>query len=336
MKKKTTMAFLILIACSFFVSTGNLQAAPYYEGKVLKIIVSFPPGGGYDRIARILAKHLPKYIPGKPTIIIENMPGASGMIGANYLYNIAKPDGLTIGTINRAIPSAQLLKIEGVKFDMLKYSWVGSAAVEASVLVVRSDLPYKTFEDMKKVKETINVGATGPGDLTYNFETLLKQFLGLNMKIVSGYTATTDIILAIERKEVEGMGIAYSSILPHIARGLVRPVVRTKVSKPGIEKLPAAEDITTDKMGKTILAMFSVADRVGRPFLGPPGIPADVLKVLREAFSKVSDDPEAKQEAEKAMMEIDYVPADECLKEMQFFFNQPSDVVNEFKKYIKF
>ncbi len=178
MKKRIMAILLISCVFSFFISAGELRAAPYYEGKVLKIIVSFPPGGGYDRIGRILAKYLPKYIPGKPTVIVENMPGASGMIGANYLYNIAKPDGLTIGTINRAIPSAQLLKIEGVKFDMLKYSWVGSAAVEASVLVLRTDLPYKTYEEMKKVKEPINVGATGPGDLTYNFETLLKQYLG--------------------------------------------------------------------------------------------------------------------------------------------------------------
>jgi tripartite-type tricarboxylate transporter receptor subunit TctC len=336
MKIRITAILFVSLAFSFFISAGELRAAPYYEGKVLKIIVSFPPGGGYDRIGRILAKYLPKYIPGKPTVIVENMPGASGMIGANYLYNIAKPDGLTIGTINRAIPSAQLLKIEGVKFDMLKYSWVGSAAVEASVLVLRTDLPYKTYEDMKKVKEPINVGATGPGDLTYNFETLLKQFLGLNLKIVAGYTATPDIILAIERKEVDGMGIAYSSIMPHIARGLVRPVVRTKVSKPGIENLPAAEDLTTDKMGKTVMAMFSIADRVGRPFLGPPGIPAEPMNILREAFVKASNDPELKKEAEKAMMEVDYIPADECLKEMQFFFNQPPEVVNEFKKYIKF
>jgi tripartite-type tricarboxylate transporter receptor subunit TctC len=186
MKRNALNLFLIILAFCVFISPKEIHAAPYYEGKVIKLVVAFPPGGGYDRMARILEKYLPKYIPGKPTMIIENMPGASGMIGANYLYSIAKPDGLTFGSINRVTPSAQLLKLEGAKFDMLKYSWIGSAAVETSVLALRTDLPYKSFEDMKRAKNPIIIGATGPGDITYNFSTLIKQFLGLNLQIVSG------------------------------------------------------------------------------------------------------------------------------------------------------
>jgi tripartite-type tricarboxylate transporter receptor subunit TctC len=336
MKRNTlSLLFIFLVFC-VSISPKELQAAPYYEGKVIKLVVAFPPGGGYDRMARILVKYLPKYIPGKPIIIIENMPGASGMIGANYIYSIAKPDGLTIGSINRVTPSAQLLKLEGAKFDMLKYSWIGSAAVETSVLALRTDLPYKTFEDLKRAKDPIIIGATGPGDITYNFSTLIKQFLGLNLQIVAGYVATADILLATERKEVEGYASAYSSIKPHVARGLLRPIVRTKTPTPGIEKLPAVEDLATEKMGKTIMTMFSVSDRVGRPYVGPPGIPADIMNILRDAFAKVAKDPELKEESEKLMMEVEYVPASECLKEMQFFLNQPPEIVNEYKKYIKF
>ena len=335
---KTKVTALVLISCvlSGFIYAGELRAAPYYEGKVIKILVSFPPGGGYDRMARILAKHLPKYIPGKPTIVVENMPGASGMIGANHVYNIAKPDGLTIGAINRVTPSAQLLKVEGVRFDMLKYSWIGSAAVETSVFAIRSDLPYKTFEDLKKGKDPINIGATGPGDTTYNFPTLIKQFLGVNLKLTTGYVATADILLATERKEVDGYASAYSSIKPHIARGLLRPLIRTKIPSPGIENLPAVEDLTTDKMGNTIMTMYSVSDRIGRPYVAPPGTPAEAMNILRDAFAKLPKDSELKQEAEKMMMEVDYTSASECLKEIQFFLNQPPEIVNEFKKYIKF
>lgn len=336
MKKKFTTLLLISFVISFFIFAGELRAAPYYEGKVLKIIVSFPPGGGYDRMARILAKYLSKYIPGKPTVIVENMPGASGMIGANHVYNIAKPDGFTIGAINRVTPSAQLLKVEGVKFDMLKFSWIGSVAVETSVFAVRSDLPYKNFDDLKKAKDPINIGATGPGDTTYNFPTLIKQFLGLNLKLTTGYVATADILLATERKEVDGYASAYSSIKPHIARGLLRPVLRTNISGPGIEKLPAVEDLTTDRMGKTILSMYSVSDRIGRPYVAPPGTSAETMNILRDAFAKLPKDPELKQEADKLMMEVDYTPASECLKEIQFFLSQPPETVNEFKKYIKF
>jgi len=333
--KRKTLSLLLVLILTFFALPNLLQAAPYYEGKVIRLAVAFPPGGGYDRMARILARHLPRYIPGKPTVIVENMPGASGMIGANYVYNMAKPDGLTIGAINRVTPSAQLLKIEGAKFDMLKYAWIGSAAVETSVLAVRADLPYKTFEDLKKAKE-INIGATGPGDTTYNFPILIKQFLGLNLKLTSGYVATVDILLAAERKEVDGYASAYSSIRPHIARGLLRPVLRSKIPSAGIEKLPAVEDLATDQMGKTILAMYTVSDRIGRPYVAPPGTPADIMDGLKDAFAKVSKDPELKQEADKLMMDVDYIPPEECLKEIRFFLNQPQEIVNEYKKYIKF
>jgi tripartite-type tricarboxylate transporter receptor subunit TctC len=336
MKRK----FLALLLVSFFVSTlisaSELRAAPYYEGKVIKIVVAFPPGGGYDRMARILAKYLPRYIPGKPTVIVENMPGASGMIGANHVYNIAKPDGLTIGAINRVTSSAQLLKVEGVKFDMLKFSWIGSMAVETSVFAIRSDLPYKTFDDLKKAKDPINIGATGPGDTTYNFPTLVNQFLGLNLKLTTGYVATADILLATERKEVDGYASAYNSIKPHIARGLLRPLLRTKISSPGIENLPAVEDLTTDRMGKTILSMYSVSDRIGRPYVTPPGTSAETMNILRDGFSKLPNDPELKQEADKLMMDVGYTPSGECLKQIQFLLSQPPETVSEFKKYIKF
>ena len=141
MKRKTLNLVLIVFVLSIIISPKGLPAAPYYDGKMLKILVGFPPGGGYDRMGRLLSKYLPKHIPGNPSIIIENMPGASSMIACNYLYKMAKPDGLTIGTFNRAIPTAQLLKVSGANSDMLKYSWVGSAAVETTLLALRSDLP---------------------------------------------------------------------------------------------------------------------------------------------------------------------------------------------------
>jgi tripartite-type tricarboxylate transporter receptor subunit TctC len=336
MKRKTLNLVLILFVLSIFISPKELTGAPYYQGKVLRILVAFPPGGGYDRMARLLSRYLPKHIPGKPTVIVENMPGASSMIGCNYLYSIAKPDGLTIGTFNRAIPTAQLLKVSGANFDMLKYSWVGSAAVETTVLALRTDLPYKTLEDMKKARDPIIIGATGPGDLTYNFPILLKNFLELNLKIVTGYIATSDMLLATERKEVDGYASAYSSIAPHVARGVLRPVLRTKTPNPATDKLPAVEDLATGKMGKTIMEMFSVADRVGRPYVAPPGTPPEIMNILRDAFAKVAKDPELKADAQKLMMEVDYVPASDCLKEIQFLFSQPPEIVAEFGKYIKF
>src|ERR671925_201227 len=135
--------------------------AQYYAGKTVTIVVGYKTGGGYDATARLLARHLPKHIPGKPTIIVQNMPGANSMIAANHVYNVAKPDGLTIGTFNRNLPIAQLTKVQGVKFDMTKFAWIGSAASEATILAIRADLPYKSFAELKNAKEPVIVGATG-------------------------------------------------------------------------------------------------------------------------------------------------------------------------------
>src|SRR5918912_3397388 len=124
-----------------------------FAGKTITIIVGYKPGGGYDATARMLARHLPQHIPGKPTVIVQNMPGGNSIIAANHMYNAAKPDGLTIGTFNRNLPIAQLTKVAGVKFDITKFAWIGSAANETTLLAIRNDLPYKNFEDPRKAKE---------------------------------------------------------------------------------------------------------------------------------------------------------------------------------------
>ena len=335
MRRVTWLLIGIVALAILFLPSRPPSAAPYYEGKRIHIIVGFEPGGGYDRLARLLAKHLPKHIPGKPLMIVENMPGASSMIAANYLYNIAKPDGLTIGCFNQGIPFAQLQKAEGVNFDVLKFSWVGSAAAEASVMTIRTDLPYKTFDDLRKAKEPIILGSAGPGTQTHQFPTLIKEFLGVNMKFVI-YPSGTAITLAVERKEVDSQVAFYSSILPVIERGLVRPLIRGRVSAPGIEHLPVDEDLTTDKRAKTIMAMRSATDQVGRPYVAPPKTPPEIMKTLRDAFDSVAKDPELKEEAKKVRMTVEYISSEETLRVLNFLFSQPADIIQEFGKYIKF
>jgi len=334
MKRENCLLIGLFVLAALFLPT-QLMAAPYYEGKRITIIVGFEPGGGYDRLARLLAKHLPKHIPGKPTIIVENMPGASSMIAANYLYNIAKPDGLTIGSFNQGIPFAQLQKAEGVKFDIMKFSWIGSAAAEASVLTIRPDLPCKTFDEMLRAKEPIVLGSAGPGTQTHQFPVLLQEFLGLKLKIVI-YPSGSAVLLAVERKEVDSYAAFYNSLRPSIERGLVRPVIRGRVSAPGIENLPVDEDLTADNKAKTIMAMRSATDQVGRPYVAPPNTPADIMKTLRDAFDKAAKDPEVKEDSKKLMMVVEYIPTEETFRVLNYLLNQPEDMVKEFGKYIKF
>ena len=309
--------------------------ASYYEGKTLTIVVGYKPGGGYDRYARLYAKYLPKHIPGSPTIIIQNMPGANSIIAANHLYSVAKPDGLTIGTFNNALTTAQLTKVEGVKYDLTKFSWIGSAASDAVILVVRSDLPYKTFDDMRKAKEIV-IGTTGPGSSTHDFPSILKEFTGLNFKLVSGYSSSADVMLAIERKEADGRAGSYDSIKPFIDRGLVRPVIRNRISAPGIEKLPVDEQLTKDPKGKAIMAVNAAPTSIYRPFVAPPGTPAEVMKVLRDAFANASKDKELLAEAKKSKMTIDFASAEEALKIVREVLSQPAEMAREIGKYIKF
>jgi len=285
-------------------------------------------------MSRMLAKHLPKHIPGKPTFVVENMAGAGSIIAANRIYNREKPNGFTIGSINRGIPYAQLLKAEGVKFDLTKYGWIGSAGTEATVLAIRTDLPYKTFEDLRKAKEVF-LSVTGAAASDTQFTILAKEFLGVNIKTV-GYTDIPGAMLAIERKEADGRSGTYSSLKQFIERGILRPVLRGRVAQPGIEHLPVNEDFTADKSAKTIMAMQSYPDQMGRPFVVPPGTPAEVMKILREAFAKVDSDPAFKEDCKRLLMDYDYVSPEECLKVVNFILGQPDDIVKEFSKYIKF
>lgn len=311
-------------------------AAQYYAGKTVTIVVGYKTGGGYDATARVLARHLPKHIPGKPTVIVQNMPGANSIIAANHVYAVAKPDGLTIGTFNRNLPIAQLTKVEGVKFDMAKFAWVGSAASECTVFAIRTDLPYKTFEDLRKSKQQIVIGATGPGASTYDFPLLLKEFLGVNIKLVSGYQSSADIMLAVERKEVDGRAGSFTSIRPFIDRNLVRPVLRARATEPGVENLPIDEDLASTPRAKAIMALRSAPEIVGRPYVMHPNTPPEHLKTMRAAFAAAIKDPELVAEARKAKMDLEFVDGDVAVKVMNEVLSQPKDIVDEFSKYIKF
>ena len=335
MKRENLCWLIAIVVLCMFLSPNLTGAASYYEGKTIKLIIGSGAGGAYDQIARLFAKHLPKYLPGKPVIVPENMPGASSMIAANHIYNTAKPDGLTFGTINRGLPFAQLLKVDGVRFDMKKYAWIGSGAVEATVLVIRTDLPYKTIDDLRKAKDPIHLAGLGPGASDNQFPSLLKEFLGLNFKMVI-YPSGNEGKLAIERKEVDGKAGSYSAFPQMIQRGVVRVLVRGRVSEHGIENVPVDEDLVTDPKGKTVMAMRSTIDFFGRPYVAPPGTPPEVMSLLRDGFAKAAKDPQLQEEAKKLMLEIQYVPAEECLSKVNYIFSQPEEVVKEFGKYITF
>jgi tripartite-type tricarboxylate transporter receptor subunit TctC len=311
-------------------------AAQSFAGKTVTIVVGYKAGGGYDATARLLARYLPKHIPGKPTVIVQNMPGANSIIAANHVYAVAKPDGLTIGTFNRNLPIAQLTSVQGVKFDITKFQWIGSAANETTILAIRTDLPYKNFDELRKATKEIVIGSTGPGANTHDFPLLLKELLGVKIKLVSGYSSSADIMLAIERKEVDGRAGSLTSIRPFIDRNLVRPIIRARSTEPGLEKLPSDESFAPTPRAKAIMALRSAPEQVARPYVLPPATPADIVKVMREAFAKAIKDPELEKEGEKSKLDLEFTPGDEAVKILRDVMHQPKDIVDEFSKYIKF
>ncbi len=310
--------------------------APTFAGKTVTVLVGYKPGGGYDATARMLARHLPNHLPGKPTVIVQNMPGGNSIIAANHLYNVAKPDGLTIGTFNRNLPIAQLTSVEGVKYDITKFQWIGSAANETTILAIRADLPYKTFEELRKAKEQVVIGSTGPGANTHDFPLLLKDLLGVNLKIVSGYSSSADIMLAVERKEVDGRAGSFTSLRPFIERNLVKPIVRARSTEPGLENLPVDESFAPNPRAKAIMALRSAPELIARPYVLPPKTPAPIVAAMREAFATTIRDPELIAEGKKTKTELEFTSGEQAVKILGEVLNQPKEIVQEFSKYIKF
>jgi tripartite-type tricarboxylate transporter receptor subunit TctC len=339
MKRKIAWLLPIFFLVAFHSLSSAPVAAPYYEGKVISILVGQAAGSGYDLLARVVAKHLPKHIPGTPIVIVQNMPGANSIIAANHLYNVSKPDGLTIGHFNKGLPVAQLLKVEGVKYDLNKFQLIGSASIDCNIFVVRSDLPYKTPSDLMAA-EKIFMAGHGPAGGSTQIALILKDFTGMKIQVVM-YRNNPAVFLGIERKEADGVCIAYNTGRPYIARGLVRPILRSRIPKAGIhfaeiENLPLYVDFIKDPMGKTLMEIFSAEDYAGKPFFAPPNTPTDLVKILRDAFAETVQDHEFEADAQKALIDTEYVSAEECSKAMKYVLNQPAEVVKILNKYVKF
>src|SRR5688572_23718541 len=335
MKHTRTQTVLTLFAWVIFSAGSAWGQANFYEGKTLTVMIG-AKSGSLEIASQVVAHHLGKYIPGKPAVIVQQMPGAAHLLATNSVFNSAKPDGLTILAANPNVAIAQLSKVEQVRFDVRKFQWLGSSGADGVALSIRSDLPYKTFDELKKADRELVAGTTGPGSNAHDFPLLLKEFAGLKLKLVSGYPANSDVLLAIERKEVDSWSALATTIKLAADRGAVRPLVRGRVAVKGFENLPVDEDLATNPLGKSLMAIKSIPQSIGRAFAAAPGTPADRVAMLRSALEKAIKDPELIAEAQKAKIDVGYIPPEEVLKMFNAFLEQPADVQKEMVKYIKF
>jgi tripartite-type tricarboxylate transporter receptor subunit TctC len=326
----------ILVAAVFaLMATPALSQSSFYEGKTVTLVIG-ASGGSLEIAARIVARHLGKQLPGNPTVIVQNMTGAAHLVATNHVYNVAKPDGLTLLAANPNVGIAQLTKVEAARFDVRRFQWLGSTGADGVALSIRSDLPYQSWDELKRGDRELVVGTTGPGSNAHDFPLLLKEFAGAKFKFVSGYPTNADILLAIERKEVDLWAAFATTIKLAADRGAVRPIVRGRVAIPGFENLPVDEELATSSVGKAIMGIRAAPLAIGRAFAVPPATPADRVKLLREALAKAVKDAEFNAEMKKARIEVGYIAPEDVLKMFNGLLEQPPEVQKEMMKYIKF
>jgi tripartite-type tricarboxylate transporter receptor subunit TctC len=305
----------------------------FYKGKTVSVVIGAKTGS-LAIAAQLVAHHLGNYIPGNPAVIFRQMPGAAHMNATNHIYNVAEPDGLTILAANPNVAMSQLAKVAQVRYDVTKFEWLGSSGPDGAMFSIRAALPYKTWKDFMASGKELVVGATGPGSNAYDMPLLLKEFAHAKFRIVKGYSANSDILLAVERGEADGWAALGTTIKNGIQRGAVRALVRARAPVSGYNDLPIDESLTTDPIGKSLMAIRGIPLSIGRPFAVRAGTPPERVKMLREAFAKTMQDPQFKAEAAKAQIDMQYITPEEVTKGFNEMIHQPQSVLDAMNKYL--
>jgi tripartite-type tricarboxylate transporter receptor subunit TctC len=280
---------------------GAAEAPDFYAGKTLTIFAGLPPGGGVDGELRVLAQHFSKYIPGHPTIVARNMPGAGGIVLGNYINSIATADGLTLAMPGRSgFLLSNVVPQKGIGYDLAKLSYVGGAGSAVNALWLNRKLGIASIADLKSRKPDIVIGALTARSENAIAPRVLAGYEGWPLKIVTGYGGFQEVLIAVERGEVDGLftheGSIANSRPDMIASGMLKPVVQSFESLPDV---PVLSDVVTNPDAKALLALVTTPSQIGLPLLGPPGIPADRLEILRQSYLRLMADADYRAEAER-------------------------------------
>ena len=338
MRNLLFLLFFILIHAS----SGQAQS-DFFKGKQMKIVVGASAGAASDLYARVVANFLPKQIPGKPEIIVQNMPGGGSLTAANYVYSVAKPDGLTLGAVTAPIYFAQLLGRKEVQFDWAKFTWIGTPEENDELFFLRSDQPYKTLLDLRKAADAPRCGASGVGSTGYYIPKLLEEVFAVKINMVTGYPGAADVDLAVEKNEVHCRGTTISAFFGRepgktwAKNGFVRFLVQTGDKRnhrlpetPTIWELMDQEKAMDAK--KRLARVVLGPGAFGRPILATPGIPPERVKILRDAYVNMLKDSEFVAEAKKRQWEINPVSGERLEALAKEVINQPADIVERMKK----
>ena len=335
------VVFLIVSSASYV----RAQATPFYQDKTVRVIVGFTPGGFYDRWARLLSRYMPKYIPGNPNFVVQNMPGASSVIAANYVYNVAKSDGLTLLVPINSLFLDQIVGRKEVKFDMRKFEFIGTQEKAPTMLYFRADSPIKTVADIIKASEPPKCGSTGTASTGYLLARIMDEAFKARLNTVTGYQGGSEIDVAVERGEIVCRGM---DIPPHFGRepfdtwhkkGFDRHILQG-----GPKRDPRMGDVPTlfelmdqhksPEVMRAVTRIVLASGEFGRPMVAGPGNPPDRVKMLRDRLWQSDERSGLVEEAKKGQMDMEYTPGEELQVLMKELMNQPRDVVERVKKVL--
>jgi tripartite-type tricarboxylate transporter receptor subunit TctC len=340
MKKALLCLLLVLLG----IASAHAQA-PFYQGKTITIIVGYQAGDGYDIWARLLTAHMGKHIPGSPVMIVQNMPGAGSMIAANYVYSVSKADGLTLGSIGPSLYLDQLIGKKEVHFDWAKFGWVGSTENTPWLLYMKSDTPYKSIEDIRKAAQAPKCSATSTGTSGYFIPKLLEEALGAKFNVVMGYQGGAEQDLAFERGEVVCRALSIPTFFAREPfttwrnKKLVRILMQTgRKRDPRAPDAPTIHELMneykTPAATRSLVTAVLASGDLGRPFIAPPGLPADRLKSLRDAFRRTMVDPVFLADVKARKLETDPDYGEELEAIAKEAVTQSREVIERMKKIL--
>lgn len=346
LKRVITRCLALNVGAWLFTASVGAQSDVDFKGKTIRLVIGTSTGGGVDLYARLVAQFLGKHLPGEPVIIAQNMPGASSVVAANYLYAVAKADGLTLGALQGGAFFDQVLGHNTVKFDWAKFTWIGSPERLEAQLYMRADSPYKTLDDIRRASEAPRCGGAGTGATGYFVPKILEETLGLKFKTVTGYQSGGEIDVAVERGELHCRAFDIGSFVGRdptrtwFKNGYVKSLLQT-----GRKRDPRLGDVPTlyelmDKQ-KTPDALRRMASVVlssggfGRPMVAPPAMPAEIARAIRDGYAKMLKDPEFIAEVKKRRYDLEPVTWEEMHNLAKEVTSQPPDVVERVKRILE-
>jgi tripartite-type tricarboxylate transporter receptor subunit TctC len=322
----------------FALSLPPAAAQAPFAGKTVQVVIGFGPGGGYDTWARTVGRHIGRHLPGNPTVVPQNMPGAGSFVAANHIYNVAPKDGSAIGVIARDAALGPLSKAPGVRFDATKFSWLGTPTKETNVCIAMNTAAVKSAQDLAG-KELI-LGDTGPGTGTRTYPKALNGLLGWKFKLVGGFPASTDVFLAMERGEVEGICESYDSVKNRkpewIASKRINILLQGgETPHHELKDVPFVLDFAKTPEQKQALQYLYAGQGIGRPFVAPPGLAPERLRMLREAFNATMKDPEFLAEAKRLNLDVEPEDGEHLEGLIKQIYATPEGVIEKIATLVK-